>query len=77
MFFISKTEELENEKLKRVLYDHLDMLFEKLESLNKKEEESNKREYPEPLNSLLKYEKDQLEKLDEINKKIEHLAQRK
>lgn len=77
MIIISKPEDLENEKLKKVLYGHLDMLFEKLESLNKKEEKLNKKQYPEPLNSLLNYQKDQLEKLDEINKKIEQLTRGK
>jgi len=72
-----KTEELEISKIKQVLYNHLDMLFEKLEHLNKKKEELNKeidkREYPEPLNSLFKCQRNQLEKLDEVNKKIESL----
>lgn len=77
MIFIPKTEELKTSKIKQILYNHLDMLFEKLEYLNKKEEElnkeTNKREYPAPLNILLKCQRNQLEQLDEINKKIGHL----
>lgn len=77
MDLIPKTEELETSKIKQILYNHLDMLFEKLELLNKKEEELNKKtdkiEFPEPLNNLLKLQKYQLEKLDNINQKIEQL----
>jgi len=39
VILIPKTEELETSKIKQILYDYLDMLFEKLEHLNKKEEE--------------------------------------
>ena len=42
MIFIPKIEELETSKIKQVLYNHLDMLFEKLEQLNKKEVELKK-----------------------------------
>jgi len=44
VILIPKIEELEIDKIKQVLYNHLDMLFEKLEYLNKKEEEL-KRKY--------------------------------
>jgi len=39
VILIPKTEGLETSKIKQILYNHLDMLFEKLEHLNKKEEE--------------------------------------
>jgi len=77
VILIPKNGELETSKIKQILYNHLDMLFEKLEHLNKKEEELNKKidkiEYPDPLNSLLKNQKYQLEKLNNINQKIEQL----
>lgn len=78
MILIPKTEELETSKIKQVLYNHLDMLFEKLEQLNKKEEELKKSVKKED-NWFEQYQELKLkivgkdEQIKELDEKIEQL----